>query len=200
MNGWTKLWATIITSSIWSEDDKTRLVWITLLAVADKYDNVSGAIPGIAALARVSVKDCRKALEKLEQPDADSRSTESEGRRIQKIEGGWHIINRRKYREMASEIERREYLRQKQAERRQKLKNLAPEKEICQQSVNKSTETSTHIDIDIDVLKNPSLSPLNKKDSQQTSTPSGILIQPPNFKNTTIEERKKIAKEAGLTT
>jgi hypothetical protein len=156
MEGYTKLFGTIITSSIWSEDDKTRLVWITLLALADKYDNVSGSIPGLADIARVSREDCRKAVDKLLAPDPDSRSQEFEGRRIEEIDGGWHILNRKKYRDIANQIERREYLRIEQAKHRKKVKER-------QQNVNKAStpvnNPSTHIDIDVykDVDKDKSL-------------------------------------------
>jgi hypothetical protein len=120
MSGYTKLFNSILASTIWREDDKTRLVWITLLAMADKNGIAEGSIPGIADMARVKVDDCRKALKKLQAPDADSRSDEFGGRRIQPVEGGFLLLNHGKYRAKLSADERREYLRQKQAEYRRK--------------------------------------------------------------------------------
>jgi hypothetical protein len=98
MGGFTKLFNTIITSSIWGEDDKTRIVWITMLALQDADGKVDAAIPGLADMARVSLEDCRKALQILLNPDPDSRSKEYEGRRIKEIDGGWLILNAEKYR------------------------------------------------------------------------------------------------------
>lgn len=123
MNGFAKLFGNIVTSTIWCEDNETRLVWITMLAISDKYGNVSGSIPGLAQISRVSVKGCRNAIQKFLSPDPDSRTQEHEGCRIEEIEGGWHIINYQKYREMQRSAERREYLRIKKRESREKLQH-----------------------------------------------------------------------------
>jgi len=134
--GFTKLFNTIITSTIWQEDDKTRILWITMLALADFEGNISGSIPGIAYQAHISIKDCEKALKKLSEPDKYSRSKEYEGRRIQEIEGGWQILNYTKYRSL--KIDRRAYLRKKQREHRKKESNKEKRK------TNIHTNTHTH--------------------------------------------------------
>jgi len=120
MSGFTKLFSSIVASSIWSEDDKTRIVWVTMLAMADKHGMVEAAVPGLANAARVSVDDCRMALEKFQNPDPDSRSTAHDGRRIEKVEGGWRLLNYEFYRHKLSADERREYKAAKQAEYRAK--------------------------------------------------------------------------------
>ncbi len=97
-----KLHASILASTIWQEDDATRIVWFTLLAMADKNGEISGTVPGIAGIAHVPVESCRSAIEKFMSPDPDSRSEADEGRRLEKIDGGWSLINFQKYREMAS--------------------------------------------------------------------------------------------------
>jgi hypothetical protein len=127
MNGYTKLFNSIITSTIWQEDDKTRIVWITLLALSDFQGNVEGSIPGLANLARISTEDCEKSLAKLKQPDPYSRSKEKEGRRIEDVEGGWHIINYVLYRER--NIDRKAYNRMKQQQYRSQEKESTKEKE-----------------------------------------------------------------------
>lgn len=102
---YTKLFNSIVTSTIWTEDDRTRIVWITMLALADKNGEVQGSIPGIARVAGVPVEDCRSAIAKFLSPDPDSRTKDDEGRRIVEIEGGWHLINHRHYRDLASKEE-----------------------------------------------------------------------------------------------
>lgn len=99
---YTKLFNSIITSTIWTEDDKTRIVWITMLACADKNGEVQASIPGLARLAGVPLEDCRTAINKFLSPDPDSRTQDDEGRRVEVIDGGWSLLNFRKYREMAS--------------------------------------------------------------------------------------------------
>lgn len=118
MSGYTKLFSSILASTIWREDKDTRIVWITLLAMADKNGIAEGSIPGLADFARLSVDETRKALIKLESPDPDSRTQVDEGRRIRTIEGGWLLVNHAKYRQKLNEDERREYKRLKQAQYR----------------------------------------------------------------------------------
>lgn len=118
MTGYTKLFSSILASTIWEADNTTRIVWITLLAMADRQGVVEGSVPGLATFARVSVTGCRKALALLQAPDKDSRSQVAEGRRIEAIDGGWRLINHAKYRAKLSADERREYLRVKQGQHR----------------------------------------------------------------------------------
>jgi hypothetical protein len=119
---YTKLFNSIVTSTIWSEDDKTRIVWITMLAIADKNGEVQGSVPGLARIAGVPVDDCRIAIAKFLSPDPDSRTKDDEGRRIEEIDGGWSLLNHQKYREMASKDEQREAEAKRKARYRDKIK------------------------------------------------------------------------------
>lgn len=128
MAGYTKLFNSILASTIWRADMPTRIVWITLLAMADKNGVAEGSVPGLADFARVSLPECQKALDSLMAPDEWSRSQEHEGRRIIAIDGGWQILNHAKYRAKLGADERREYLRIKQAEQRRKRVNSTVDK------------------------------------------------------------------------
>ena len=121
MAGWTKLFSSIVTSSVWCTDDKTFRVWIALLALSDKEGVIDGSVPGMANLCRLSVKEMRAALKKLSSPDPDSRTPEFEGRRIEAIEGGWRILNYEKYRQkaMAGEGSRAPYYREYRKRKRE---------------------------------------------------------------------------------
>lgn len=103
--GFTKLFNTIITSSIWNEDNETRIVWITMLALSNKDGIVDASMSGLAVMARLPVETCKKAIAKLSNPDSDSRTPEKEGRRIEKVDGGWRIINYVKYRNRLASFE-----------------------------------------------------------------------------------------------
>src|SRR4030095_10381641 len=120
--GFTKLFNTIVTSTMWREDNETRLLWITLLALSDRHGEVSASIPGLAHVANISEEGCRRGITKLESPDPDSRTETAEGRRITKIDGGWMIINYPLYRQMLNAEERKEYKRIKEAEYRRRRK------------------------------------------------------------------------------
>lgn len=138
MSGYTKLFSSIIASTIWREDNDTRIVWITMLAMADRYGVVEASVPGLADMARVTVDGARRSILKLSSPDPDSRSHEYDGRRIEEVEGGWRILNHGRYREKLSEDDRREYQRKWQANRR------AKEREA--DGVDSGREVSTNVD------------------------------------------------------
>lgn len=91
--------------------------------MADRHGVAEGSVPGLADFARVSLEDCERALAVLQAPDRYSRSEDHEGRRILKVDGGWLVLNHAKYRAKASEDDRREYLRKKQAESRARRVN-----------------------------------------------------------------------------
>jgi hypothetical protein len=127
---YTKLFNSIVTSTIWTEDDQTRIVWITMLAIADKNGEVQGSIPGLARIAGVPVDACRSAIEKFLSPDPDSRTKDDEGRRIEEIDGGWSLLNHQKYREMASRDEIREAEAKRKARYRAKLKRNGKSQDV----------------------------------------------------------------------
>lgn len=136
MEGYTKLFGSIVASTIWREDNATRIVWITMLAISNRHGIVEASVPGLADLARLGVDETRAALAKLLSPDPDSRTKAHEGRRILEVDGGWLIINRAKYKQKMADDDRREYLRVKQQEQRDKRVNNR------QQSSTESTQHS----------------------------------------------------------
>jgi len=118
----TKLFSSITESTVWCEPDRTRLVWITMLAMADKHGRIWGSIPGLANRARVPVDDARIAITTFLSPDPDSRTPDHDGKRIEPIDGGWRLLNYKKYRGVRDEEERRTYKANKEAERRERLR------------------------------------------------------------------------------
>ncbi len=104
---YTKLAQSILTSTVWMEDDHTRLVWLTLLALADRNGEVQASVPGLANLARVPVPSCRVAIDAFLSPDPDSRTKDDGGRRLEEIDGGWVLVNHAKYRALASDEDRK---------------------------------------------------------------------------------------------
>ena len=121
MNSYTKLFQSIVTSSIWTEDDQTRIVWITMLALADRNGEVQASIPGLARVSGVSIQATEAAIAKFLAPDPYSRTPDEQGRRVAVIEGGWEIINHPKYRALAS----REDQKEKGAERVKRYRDRA---------------------------------------------------------------------------
>ena len=114
-----KLFQSIMKSSVWDESPTTRLVWITFLLLADEDGMVKGVERGVARTANVSLEDFRAAVEVLEAPDLDSQSQDYGGRRIEKVEGGWMVLNYKKYREYRT----RAQVKEAEKKRRQRAKS-----------------------------------------------------------------------------
>ena len=122
-----KLSGSIITSSIWEENDHTRIVWITLLALADREGYVLGDPAALSAFARVPVESVVAALKTLMAPDAKSRNKKHGGRRIEALIDGWHILNYAEYRRKLTPMARKDYNRKyQQGYRMDEKLNAAP--------------------------------------------------------------------------
>ena len=123
MSGFTKLFESILDSTIWLAPDQTRIVWITMLAMADRNGIVEGSVPGLANRAHVSLEAAQAALEAFQKPDPFSRTQEFEGRRITPTQGGWVILNYSEYRKKRDEEDRRDQCAQAKARQREKEKS-----------------------------------------------------------------------------
>jgi hypothetical protein len=143
MGTYTKLDNTILHSSIWCADSDTRIVWITMLAMSDFQGVVESSVPGLARIANVSVEACERALEYLESPDEASRSREYEGRRIKRIDGGFLILNKEKYRD--KQYSRAEYMREwRKGKKGRKARNtFVTDCHSCATVTHTETETET---------------------------------------------------------
>ncbi len=99
--GYTKLDENLVTSSVWSEDDKTLRVWVYLMTRAGANGAVLDTIPAIARACGYDAETVESALAKFAAPDKYSRSPELEGRRIvilHEPEFAIHLVNHKKYR------------------------------------------------------------------------------------------------------
>lgn len=103
-------------------DWQTWSVFVFLLAHSDPDGFVEMTPASISARSGIPIATVRSAIIKLESPDHDSRSTEHEGRRLERIDEhrswGWRIVNYLKYRELRDMDDRRQQNREAQARRR----------------------------------------------------------------------------------
>ena len=105
---YNKLFTSILDSSIWLEPIHVRIVWITLLAAMDKTGFARfGALQNLADRARVPLKRAEEAVEVLTSPDQRNPGQEHEGRRIERVDGGYLVLNSAKFRDIHdAEMER----------------------------------------------------------------------------------------------
>lgn len=148
MNSYTKLFSSIIASTIWREDNATRLVWITMLAMRNRHQVVEASLPGLADLARVPIGDCERAIANLSSPDKYSRTKDHDGRRIKEVDGGWLILNGEKYQKLMSADDKREYYRIKKRESRERQRSQSNVNEV--KECPPTSLESTHKDTDTD--------------------------------------------------
>jgi hypothetical protein len=131
----TKLFSSITASTIWAARDQTRILWITMLAMADQHGRVWASVPGLANIARISIPDCETALAELQAPDKYSRTKDHDGRRIEPIDGGWRLLNHAKYRAIRDEESIKESKRRYINARREKERSTV---EQCRTTVDLS--------------------------------------------------------------
>ena len=123
------------------------LVFTNLLAHADQYGIVDVHPKAIAEEVGLTLEQVKEALTELEAPDIESRSPESEGRRIVLLDGhrawGWQIVNYVKYRAIKNEDDRREQNREAQARWREKNKQASAD--VSSVSRGKPMQKQKHI-------------------------------------------------------
>jgi hypothetical protein len=93
-----KLHGSILDSSVWSQPHAVRIVWIAMLAMADENGVVSASVDGLARRAVVTIAECEQALAVFLGPDQHSRDGTT-GERIERVPGGWLILNHKDYRD-----------------------------------------------------------------------------------------------------
>lgn len=102
------LFGTIVLSSLWTEPDHVVKVFITMLACKDGDHVVRMSAYNIAQAAHKTEAEVLDALKILSEPDRKRiEPQEHEGRRIQKVDGGWLILNGQKYQEIMQAVFRR---------------------------------------------------------------------------------------------
>ena len=136
--GYTKLFADIVTSTIWQEPAGCRVLWITILALKGKDQICSATVPSLANLSGISIEDCEAYLDKFQSPDKHSRSQEDAGRRIRKTEDGWLVLNGEKYQDKLSKEDRKEQLRKAAQRFRDKSKALDVERRAMERAEGKT--------------------------------------------------------------
>lgn len=107
---YAKIFAQIFDSSI-AEDWQIRHVFEDLLKLCDPDGVVDMTLEAIARRSNTPLEIVKRAIAELEKPDPKSRSANSQGRRIIRIDEhrdwGWIIVNYQRYREIASDEQRR---------------------------------------------------------------------------------------------
>lgn len=99
-----------------AEDPRTFKTFIALLAACRENGIAYVSAIYLKTICHMTEATIQRALEKLESPDPSSRSLVDDGRRIQRVDGGFRVINYQVYREVSirdAEAERKRVYRAK---------------------------------------------------------------------------------------
>ncbi len=139
MTGYTPLFEKIVDSSLWLEPDFVVKIFITMMAKKDKDNVVRGSAFNISQWAKKTELEVLEALKILAAPDTRRlEPQEFEGRRVEKVEDGWLMLNGKTYQDLMVKINRRAYKRNHEAQRRKN--NPIPET-TSQEAVKLKTPT-----------------------------------------------------------
>lgn len=166
---YVKLFGSILDSSVWSCDSDTRIVWVTLLAMADHEGMIRASLSGIARRAVVSEPAAEKALAIFTAPDPDSKNQDHDGRRIERVNGGWFLHNYKEYREIRTTDQLANAERQRRF--RGKSKGVTDNVTPVTGSV-----TDSHVDVDVDVDVDAEVDVKGKKEQSLVGQSDGLSV------------------------
>lgn len=127
-NSFAPIFTSMLDSSVWMEPYTVRVLWTALLALKESDHIVRFTAFQLARRANMTEQEVIDALKILESPDTRRLEPQPfDGRRIEKVDGGWMILNGQKYEDQMRLISRRAYNARKQREyRRAKNQSSGP--------------------------------------------------------------------------
>ena len=147
---YNKLFSKIVDSTIWLQPTPTRIVWVTFLAVMDEDGFVAlASVPNVARRAAVTLDEATAAIASLEAPDPDSSDPAHEGRRIERVPGGWMVLNAEKYGDIVTRAVSRERTRERVRRHRDRAKGSPCNAPVTPRNAD-VTQSDTDTDSDTD--------------------------------------------------
>lgn len=139
-----KLDCGIVDSTIFCEPNDVFKAWITLLAKAGADGVARITAPALALLCRVTPERANEILDQFSKPEKHSRTQRDDGRRIQRVDGGYLVLNYAMYRDhdYGASI------------RMRKLRNSRKNKDVPERSRTFRGVTQAEAEADIEVDKN----------------------------------------------
>ena len=96
----TKLFKAMVNSDAWLMTDVERVLWITMVCVAERDGFVCASLPGLARVANLSIKQTSDAIKTL-------LNTKFFDAKIIEVNGGWSLLNYQKFRKIMDQESRR---------------------------------------------------------------------------------------------
>lgn len=122
MQSYAPLFSQIVDSSLWKESDVVCKIFVTMLALKDWDHIYRGTAFNLAQRAHKTEQEVIESLKVLSSPD--KRRIEPQpfgGRRIEKVEDGWLILNGEKYQKIMQKLNQQSKWAKQKREQRAKL-------------------------------------------------------------------------------
>lgn len=149
---YAKVFTSIFDGSMRGHSD-LLLVFVNILCHADKEGVVDRTCRAIADETGLSLRRVEAAVVSLESPDEQSRSRNDDGRRLKRIDPertwGWKIVNYLHYKDLRSELDRREQNKEAQKRRRQQMSADVSKR---QQTSAQSAKVEVEAEVDISTV------------------------------------------------
>jgi len=108
------------------EDWEALITFQQMIILCDSDGVLDMTASAIARRTGIPIKHIKHGISVLESPDPESRSPNSKGKRIIRLndhrEWGWTIVNHKHYRDLRTADDRREYMRKYMRDKREKEK------------------------------------------------------------------------------
>lgn len=123
MHTFAPLFNTVVDSSLWLEPDYVVKIFLTMLAKKDHDHVVRGTAFNISVWAKKTEQEVLDALKILSSPDTKRIEKQAfEGRRVERVEDGWLVLNGAVYRELMVQSNERARKRRWAAEKRAQVR------------------------------------------------------------------------------
>lgn len=116
----------LVTSSVWEGPYHQRIAWMALM-VTSKTNGISPITEAsLYRVANITKEEADDAILAFTSPDPKSRTPDNEGRRIERVSGGFRILNYFQYRDIRTPEQKNAYMRDYMKKyRKQKKDNLS---------------------------------------------------------------------------
>jgi hypothetical protein len=156
-----KVFEDLFCSTLMDCGGDTAYVFIAMIVLSDEQGYLKHTDNSLARMICKPVEAVREAIKNLEKPDKDSNIKAHEGRRIIPLHElmndetrGWLVVNKEIYRDRASKEDKRKADRDRIAEKRKEIKDVADSRKPS-----RSVADVAYTDTDTDTDKNKPKSP-----------------------------------------
>lgn len=196
---YARVFLQILDSSL-ADDWKTRHVFEDILKLVNRDGVCDMTRAAIARRTNVPCEIVNAAIQKLEQPDPESRDSTEGGRRLVRLDDhrdwGWRVVNWARYDSIRTTAEQREHNAQRMARYRDGKKNRPPSTPSPENQKQPQPQIQIQIQSIADNAPTRSLHVGNKPTTPDTET---LSVEPPNGFPTSQGAARDIAALCGVT-